>query len=655
MKKISCDIEEKKYQNVFWFLLDGLRPDFLNLGETGKKRNFIDQILLRGSVFTHVVTANAGTHTSMHSIFTSLLSSYNGAAGWCKNALRQINQEIFTIADYFRLSGYETFRYCDAFGERTVPMSGFNIWETSGYRIGRVLQNTNLTRTDRRRRFIEDVNRCKKNKFVYHHIELLHELNGESGTFWTSQQYAENVMMTAGEFERLFYEYEISEDDLVVIASDHGVILDRDYVKDDMENGDRQYEESVKAFFALIGKEIPAQCLTEPISSLDEAPTLCHLALGNLSIPGQGKDQYDYIFNGKYQDNIFFREKATWGGSHEIESPMESDLFYVRDGRWKYVYGVNDPRCEWLMDLETYGDYEVNLKEQYPEVAKKYHKILQEKYSGAKDFCYQPNIGFRKADIPKMFSVILQMEHVEVGTMESLLDMSGPYHELIALETETTLRFQNQYKVHLVNNLDRKSILEACHGEWLIYITENGEWSEYFLSDLYRYMQCHRNRNVKILGGHYTAVRKEESENFTGVTLYEEQQVRDIRFLHKERPDKKYILFGCGLIGKEAAEYFGAHNVACFVDNNAGMVGREVYGKRVISFAELQEIYGDYIIVITTKTEYARDISSQLEGTGIHDYLLFEEYERSRHDSCWESGYRVSKPEERNWQDQVEK
>lgn len=80
MKKISCDIEEKKYQNVFWFLIDGLRPDFLNLGETGKKRNFIDQILLRGSVFTHVVTANAGTHTSMHSIFTSLLSSYNGAA-----------------------------------------------------------------------------------------------------------------------------------------------------------------------------------------------------------------------------------------------------------------------------------------------------------------------------------------------------------------------------------------------------------------------------------------------------------------------------------------------------------------------------------------------------------------------------------------------
>ena len=162
----------KKYDNIFWFLIDGLRPDFLHLCEEQSQKNYIDKILSNATVFNNVLTAGAGTHTSMHSIFTSLLPSYNGASGWEKRALRNFKREIFTLADYFQLAGYETFRYCDTIEERAVPMSGFKRWEASGYNTGRVLENTDMVKTERRNRFVEEVNLCKKNKFIYHHIDL---------------------------------------------------------------------------------------------------------------------------------------------------------------------------------------------------------------------------------------------------------------------------------------------------------------------------------------------------------------------------------------------------------------------------------------------------------------------------------------------------
>jgi len=632
------------YDNIFWFLVDGLRPDFLHMDGAETEQNFIDRLISKGTTFNHVITAGSGTHTSMHSIFTALLPSYNGAAGWERKALRNFKQEIFTITDYLQLAGYETFRYDDALGERAVPMSGFKRWESGGYKTGRVLKNTNFARTKRLERFIEDVNNCKSNKFVYHHMELLHELNGELGTCWNSDDYAKNIVIAAREFEKIYYDYKISENDLVIVSSDHGVILDRDFMKSGKEEGARQYEQSVRAFFSLIGNHICPQILSRPISSLDEAPTILHLTLGEKMImPGQGLDQYSYMKEGKYRDNIFFREAGIFATVRELQNSLTSELFYVRDGKWKYVYGERDPRCEWLIDLEENQDYEANLKDIYPELTEKYRKMIREKFAGGKDYQYQSVLGFDKKDILPKFSIVLQMEDVEKETIESLLDMGGPYYEIVAQKSEVMSYYQNHYKVCLVDTLDSAALKESCRGEWLIYVTENGEWSEYFLSDLYRYMQCHRNRHVKIRGEHYTAIKKEEQKGKDLIELLEEKQVRDIRYLHEENIEKKYILFGCGDIGKEAVDYFGEANIAYFADNNPGMVGKMICGKSVLSFDEFKKIYQAYTIMITTKAVFAKEISKQLKENGIYDYCLFEEYERKEARSCWESGYRVVK------------
>lgn len=634
----------KKYDNIFWFLIDGLRPDFLHLGEEQSKKNYIDKTLSNATVFNNVLTAGAGTHTSMHSIFTSLLPSYNGASGWEKRALRNFKREIFTLADYFQLAGYETFRYCDTIEERAVPMSGFKRWEASGYNTGRVLENTDMVKTERRNRFIEEVNLCKKNKFIYHHIDLLHELNGELGEVWTDADYAKNVDITAREFEKLCNEYVISEKDLVIIAADHGVLLNMNHIQGGDAVGGRHYEQSVKTFFALLGEDIPAQILQEPISSLDEAPTLLHLALGTeMSINGQGKDQYDYIYNGKYSKQCFFRESSPSDVSPEKRNSMASDLFYIRDGKWKYVFSKNDSRCEWLMNLEQNQDYELNLKDQYPKIADAYRAILEEKFEEAKDFKYQSGLGFEKNELKKMFSIVLQMKHLEKETIESLLDMSGPYYEIIALDSSEIQNYKKQYNVRTVNDVETENCLEHCTGEWVVYIQDNGEWSEYFLSDLYRYIQCHRSTDVRIIGEHYTAIRKGDVKDFRGIDLYEEKEVRDMEFVHRSNieGEKKYILFGSGKIGKKALEYFGREQVYCFADNNANLAGREIYGKKIVSFEQLKSVQDDYQIVISANKVNALAIKEQFEKNQIANFCVFEENIKKYPETCWESEYRV--------------
>ncbi len=605
-----------KYNNVFWFLIDGLCPDYLNLcGNSDVNNNFLDQLMSKGLVFNNVVTTASGTHTSMHSIFTSLMPSYNGATGWTREALRNFNQEIFTVADYFQLAGYETFRYCDADGERTVPMSGFRRWESSGYKIKDILLNTNLTKCNRRDRFIEEINICSKPKFVYHHVELLHELNGILGSLWKQEDYIINISKTAKEFEKLFNEYIISEKDLVIVSSDHGVILDKDFMMDGILNGERHYEQSTKSIFALIGEGIEPQIFDFPVSSLDEAPTILKIVL-DIDIDGQGRDLQKCVKSQNSYQDIYFREKGTYFSKPELQNPLFSDVYCVREGKWKYVFGTRDVRCEWLINLEDNNDYEINLINKYPEIRNKYREMIEQYTIDARKFKYSSRIGNKKDLITPFFSLIMKVDKIQEDTVESLLDLGGPYYEVIVQTLpNNSIKNKRNYKLKTINSLD--GLENYCTGEWIVYIQRNGEWSEYFLSDLYRYIQCHRKEYAKVLGENFVAVKKEYLKT-SKIILRPGDDVREL-----DMP-KKYILFGCGKIGYEALQHFGRDNVYCFADNNSNIVGKYVENKEIISFEMLKKIYKDYTVVISTNVINMLEIKEQFETYNIEDFVFYE-------------------------------
>lgn len=89
--------------------------------------------------------------------------------------------------------------------------------------------------------------------------------------------------------------------------------------------------------------------------------------------------------------------------------------------------------------------------------------------------------------------------------------------------------------------------------------------------------------------------------------------------------EKKIILFGAGVYGKKALEYFGRDRVAYFADNNAELAGTQVEGVPVITFGQLQEIYKEYQIVISVSARTTPILAKQLESAGISDYVLYVE------------------------------
>lgn len=524
-----------KYKNIYWFLIDGLSPQHLNIstGSESIKKNFFDELFSKGTMFSRVYVANGGTHTSMHAIFTSLMPSYNGATGWTYDALRQFDTRFFTITDYMKNAGYATFRYCDTHRSRTVPMSGFDVWESSGYVVGELLKKTDNGDCPRRQRFIDEVNKCSARRFVYHHCLLLHELDSMN-PLW-HEIYEDNIAIMAEEFQKILSLYDIGEDDLLIISSDHGMTTDKDYIQDGIQNGERHYEEGRMALFTMVGKGIKSQVLDGVISALDISPTLLKIALGIDQEGIQGRDRSEYVFNGRYQFEKCYTEKGTYCNTL-MQNPMSSDLFCVRDCRWKYVYGTRDERCEWLIDLENDPDYKINRKDEYPDIAKKYREELFEKLIGveADAVKFYEEINFAGGQKPELckpvFSVVAEAGKVNKERLADLLDLGGPYYELLMLNYLPGMypeKLCKDYRIHLLENEEYEELLT---GEWIVTINYfKKPISEYLLSDIYRYLKRKEGNAQGIKNRHFSVRRKDAlipgfRTGSTGIRVYVEKK-----------------------------------------------------------------------------------------------------------------------------------
>lgn len=79
--------------------------------------------------------------------------------------------------------------------------------------------------------------------------------------------------------------------------------------------------------------------------------------------------------------------------------------------------------------------------------------------------------------------------------------------------------------------------------------------------------------------------------------------------------EKKIILFGAGKIGKQYLEVLGYNKVFAFCDNNFS--GQTVYGKKVISYEELKQIYLEYVVILSVGSKNMHEISMQLDADRI--------------------------------------
>ncbi len=94
--------------------------------------------------------------------------------------------------------------------------------------------------------------------------------------------------------------------------------------------------------------------------------------------------------------------------------------------------------------------------------------------------------------------------------------------------------------------------------------------------------------------------------------------------------DRKIILFGAGILGRRALNFFGPDRVHCFVDNNKA--GQTLWGKRVISFDDLLHIHHDYEVLLSVHAGISGFLEEQCNKGGVAckmyaDIVSHEDYE----------------------------
>lgn len=102
----------------------------------------------------------------------------------------------------------------------------------------------------------------------------------------------------------------------------------------------------------------------------------------------------------------------------------------------------------------------------------------------------------------------------------------------------------------------------------------------------------------------------------------------ELRWTERERKmdkNKQVILFGAGVFGRKALEYFGSDKVAYFADNNSRLTGERIEGIEIISFDALRTIYKDYQIVISVDARRIPELALQLDESGITEYTTYLE------------------------------
>ena len=97
--------------------------------------------------------------------------------------------------------------------------------------------------------------------------------------------------------------------------------------------------------------------------------------------------------------------------------------------------------------------------------------------------------------------------------------------------------------------------------------------------------------------------------------------------------NEKIIIFGAGQYGASALNYYGDERVTCFCDNNKALIGKDILGKKIISYDELEKDYRDYKTVIAVKNPDAvEEIMNLLSKSGIKSIEWKKDVEQTVYD-----------------------
>lgn len=98
---------------------------------------------------------------------------------------------------------------------------------------------------------------------------------------------------------------------------------------------------------------------------------------------------------------------------------------------------------------------------------------------------------------------------------------------------------------------------------------------------------------------------------------------------------KKFILFGCGKIGKKALSMINKDDIAFFIDNDESLWGKEIEGIQIYNFERLKNAQiNDYYLIVTVGESICLSMAEQLLDNGIVTFLFFDELNNLLKEKC---------------------
>jgi len=507
----------KAKPDIIWILIDGVRPDKLkSCGNLKRPLLFLDEILLKGTLLTKVISADANTKTSIHAAYTSLYPSINKLNAFNPMYLTELDPLAVTLTDILHYSGYKTFRYQDVVKwqgmvdiEQSIPTSGFDIWESSGYRrIGDTPRHS--FSTIKRDAFITEFNQTPSPKFAFIHLWTFHDLNCEgidkrlkaAGYFGpTSELYENNLLEASEDFKDVWDKLQLTNENLVVVSTDHGARLDFPSIyEEEQQYGVRLRDISMNTFCSFIGFTIPRQIINNMVRMIDIVPTILEIASCE-QLLGQGRSLLPLIRGEKFSELHAFMET---GGIYEKPSSTdESNVWGVRTEKWKYWKHVS--KGEWLIDLENDPEEEINLigkdlpiKDYLQRLVQEYindNRTPEQIYAEKAQAKGISRYFMKRQIVPEVsLFLLVQKENPHLADIiDSILAQICVYFELIIVDTtpddrakiivEKLQDYRISYKKYKLNT-SLTSIISNARGKYISCISPDIIYKPYFLYEL---------------------------------------------------------------------------------------------------------------------------------------------------------------------------
>jgi arylsulfatase A-like enzyme len=373
--------------NIVLVTIDTLRADRLSAyGYDRETTPFLDSLAAAGVRFATTYSPSSWTVPSMASLFTSLEPDYHGIQRGLVEDDRIVGQQVladsFTLlAEVLRAAGYRTFGVSAnlhlaseyGFGQ------GFDRYENLGFanadRIAPVLEawgpeleagaepyflwihyfDPHDPYYPREPWFENPVPALAGEVSANEPIEIWHLywLNSPDGRRRNPRRlkpelriaqaaYDSEISYTDDQIRRAFDHLGIGPETLVVVTSDHGEAF---YEHEHLGHGQDLHEEQVRVplIIRLPGGASAGRVIDQPVSLIDVMPTIFDV-LGIAAPPAiQGDSLLRLMAGEQIEPPPIFLSIAR-------DPP---GIRGIRQGHWKYLHDLADPKADRLFDLQT--------------------------------------------------------------------------------------------------------------------------------------------------------------------------------------------------------------------------------------------------------------------------------------------------------------